>query len=94
MKGTQLFVVVNSRAARARAAWPRVSEALKEAGLSFDACEPSTPRETEEATRAALSAGSRTVAVVGGDGTLSAAACGYFTSCESLGEGESPRAVN
>ncbi|HKG14313.1 MAG TPA: diacylglycerol kinase family protein [Pyrinomonadaceae bacterium] len=94
MSGTQLFVVVNSRAARARAAWPRVQRALKDSGVSFDACEPSTPRETEEATRAALTQGSRTVAVVGGDGTLSAAASGYFGPCDSLAFGESPRAVN
>ncbi|HEV7891208.1 MAG TPA: diacylglycerol kinase family protein [Pyrinomonadaceae bacterium] len=94
MKGTQLFVVVNSRAARARAAWPRLRDALKDSGVRFDACEPSTPRETEEAARTALTRGFRTIAVVGGDGTLSAAASGYFESCDSLGEDESPRAVN
>ena len=94
MKGTQLFVVVNSRAARARAAWPRLRETLKDSGVLFEACEPSTPRETEEAARAALTEGFRTVAVVGGDGTLSAAASGYFEPFESLAEGEHPRAVN
>jgi diacylglycerol kinase (ATP) len=94
MNGTQLFVVVNNSAARARAAWPRVRDALKGAGVRFDAGEPSTPRETEDVTRAALTEGFGTVAVVGGDGTLSAAASGYFTPCESLVEGESPRAVN
>lgn len=94
MKGTQLFVVVNSRAARARAAWPRLRDALNASGVSFDACEPSTPRETEEAARAALTRGFRTVAVVGGDGTLSAAASGYFEPFESIAEDESPRAVN
>lgn len=94
MKGTQLFVVVNSRAARARAAWPRLRDALKDSGVRFEACEPSTPRETEEATRAALTEGFSTVAVVGGDGTLSAAASGYFEPCDSLAGGESPRAIN
>jgi diacylglycerol kinase family enzyme len=94
MSGTQLFVVVNSSAARARAAWPRVRDALKDSGVRFEASEPSTPRETEGATRAALTEGFRTIAVVGGDGTLSAAASGYFEPCESLAEGESPRAVN
>lgn len=94
MKGTQLFVVVNSRAARARAAWPRLRDALKDSGVSFEACEPSTPRETEEAARAALTRGFRTIAVVGGDGTLSAAASGYFEPCDSLAEDDSPRAVN
>ena len=94
MNGTQLFLVVNNAAARARAAWPRVREALDGAGIGFEAREPRGPRETEEATRAAVEEGFNTIAVVGGDGTLSAAASGYFTSCEALGEGESPRAVN
>jgi diacylglycerol kinase (ATP) len=94
MKGTQLFLLVNNSAARARTAWPRVRDALAGAGLRFEAQEPSTPRETEEATRAALTEGFSTIAVVGGDGTLSAAASGYFESCEALGEDESPRAVN
>src|SRR5919206_385961 len=94
MSGTQLFVAVNKSAARARAAWPRVRDALAGAGVRFGVGEPSTPRETEDATRAALKEGFDTVAVVGGDGTLSAAASGYFTPCESLAEGESPRAVN
>jgi diacylglycerol kinase (ATP) len=94
MKEVQLFVVVNHAAARARAAWPRVRDALARAGLGFEAHESSRPGETEEATRAALSSGFRTVAVVGGDGTLSAAASGYFGPCDSLAEGESPRAVN
>lgn len=94
MKGTQLFVVVNSRAARARAAWPRLRETLKNSGVLFEMCEPSTPRETEAATRAALTEGFRTIAVVGGDGTLSAAASGYFEPFESLAEDERPRVVN
>lgn len=94
MSGTQLFVVVNGRAARARGAWPRLKDALRDSGVSFEACEPSTPRETEEAARAALAEGFHTIAVVGGDGTLSAAASGYFEPLDSLAEGESPRAVN
>ena len=94
MKGTQLFVVVNKTAARARAAWPRVSESLARAAIRFEAHEPSMQGGTEEATRAAIEKGFRTVAVVGGDGTLSAAASGYFKSCEALDEGETPRAVN
>jgi diacylglycerol kinase family enzyme len=94
MKGTQLFLVVNNSAARARAAWPRVRDALAGAGLRFEAQEPSTPRETEEATRAALTEGFGTIAVVGGDGTLSAASSGYFEPCEALGEDARPRAIN
>ncbi|HST52585.1 MAG TPA: diacylglycerol kinase family protein [Pyrinomonadaceae bacterium] len=89
-----LFVVVNNAAARARLAWPRVREALTVAGVPFDAHESSRPGETEERTRAALAASFRTVAVVGGDGTLSAAASGYFEPCDGLAAGERPRAIN
>src|ERR1044071_673381 len=94
MKEAQLFVVVNHAAARARAAWPRVREALEGAGVAFEARESVRPGETEEAAREAFSSGFRTIAAVGGDGTLSAAASGYFEPCDSLAEGESPRAVN
>ena len=94
MSGTGLFVVVNNAAARARAAWPRVRGALGGAGIRFEASEPRGPRETEDAARAALAEGFRTIAVVGGDGTLSAAASGYFAPFETPAEGESPRALN
>ena len=89
-----LFVVVNNAAARARVAWPRVREALTSAGVRFDAHESSRQGETEETTRLALAEGFGTVAVVGGDGTLSAAASGFFESFDALAEGECPRAVN
>jgi diacylglycerol kinase (ATP) len=85
-----LFVVVNRAAARARRAWPPVREALAGAGLAFEAHESVLPGETERRTREALAAGFRTVAVVGGDGTLSAAASGYFHPLD----GATPRAVN
>ncbi len=94
MERAGLLLVVNKAAARARAALPRVKKALEDGGVRFESCEPSTPRETEEAARAAAREGFRTIAVVGGDGTLSAAASGYFTPLAALCEGESPRAVN
>ncbi|HEX8557002.1 MAG TPA: diacylglycerol kinase family protein [Pyrinomonadaceae bacterium] len=95
MSEPNLFVVVNHTAARAREAWPRVREALARAGVRFEAHESERPGETEGQTRAALRGGFETVAVVGGDGTLSAAAAGYFEPCEgSGGDDESPAAVN
>jgi diacylglycerol kinase family enzyme len=94
MSRAGLFVIVNNAAARARAAWPRVREALTREGVGFEAHESSRPGETEERTRASLDQGFETIAAVGGDGTLSAAAGGYFESCEGLREGEVPRAVN
>ena len=44
--------------------------------------------------RATLAGGFEMVAVVGGDGTLSAAAAGYFEPCAGLAVQESPRAIN
>lgn len=90
----RLFVIVNNAAARARGAWPRVREALARGGVRFDAHESVRPGETEERARAALAAAFETVAVVGGDGTLSAAASGYFEPCAGLAAGQTPRAVN
>ena len=89
-----LFVVINHTAARAREAWPRVRAELERARVRFEAHEAMHEGETEEHTRAAFAGGFETVAAVGGDGTLSAAASGYFEPCAGLSEGESPRAVN
>ncbi|HYY94734.1 MAG TPA: diacylglycerol kinase family protein, partial [Pyrinomonadaceae bacterium] len=62
--------------------------------VRFDAHESVRAGETEEAARVAVARGYTTVAVVGGDGTLSAAASGYFEPCAPLAPGELPRAVN
>jgi diacylglycerol kinase family enzyme len=97
-ESTRLFVIVNRAAARAREAWPRVRAELARGGVAFDAHESERPGETEEHTRAALSERYATVAVVGGDGTLSAAASGYFAlrdaNDDANDEGGEPRAVN
>lgn len=101
MSEAGLFVVVNHTAARARLAWPRVREALKGAGVSFEAHESTRPGETEARTRDALRQGFQTIAAVGGDGTLSATASGFFERLDSLNDGGDglddgvlPRAVN
>ncbi|HEX8115951.1 MAG TPA: diacylglycerol kinase family protein, partial [Pyrinomonadaceae bacterium] len=69
-------------------------EALERGGLRVEAHESNVQGETEERTRAALESGFETVAAVGGDGTLSAAANGFFETCAGLSEGSLPRAVN
>ena len=88
------LVVVNFNAARARRAWPGIREALARAGLRFDVDAPASPDATEPAVRRALREGYRTVAVVGGDGTLSAAARGFFeTTAAAESEPASPPSV-
>jgi diacylglycerol kinase (ATP) len=77
---TETFVIVNHSAARARAAWVEVRHALRSAGISFDAHEARAFGDARLSARDALAAGHRTIAVVGGDGTLSEVVNGFFAS--------------
>jgi diacylglycerol kinase family enzyme len=72
------FVIVNHSAARARAAWADVRRALGASGVAFDAHEAREFGDARQSARAALNAGYRTIAVVGGDGTLSEVVNGFF----------------
>ncbi len=82
----RLLVIINPVAARARREWARVAPVLAENGISFDAYETKRAGDAEGRAGAALRAGYPTIAVVGGDGTLSEAASGFF---ESYGETDS-----
>jgi diacylglycerol kinase (ATP) len=65
--------------ARARRAWPQIKLALTENRINFDAHETTCAGDATLRTRAALKREDyRTIAVVGGDGTLSEAASGFF----------------
>src|SRR2546421_566200 len=75
----ELFVIVNYKAARARRTWSIVQPALINMGLSFDAHEARHTGDAQARARVAVSEGYRTIAVVGGDGTLSEVAAGFFT---------------
>ena len=72
------LILINNVAARARRAWPVLREKLEAARIAFDAHETICRGDAEAQTRRALQAGYDTVAVVGGDGTLSEAASGFF----------------
>jgi diacylglycerol kinase (ATP) len=72
------LIVINNAAAKARKAWPIVRRTLKAANVSFDLHETTQPGDATTRTRGALRAGVNTIAVVGGDGTLSEAAQGFF----------------
>jgi YegS/Rv2252/BmrU family lipid kinase len=74
----ETFVVVNYNAARARAAWAQVRRALAESGVRFDAHEAREAGDAQKSAREALRAGYRTIAVVGGDGTLGEVVTGFF----------------
>jgi diacylglycerol kinase (ATP) len=74
----ETFVVVNYNAARARAAWTQIELALKASGVRFRAHEARQAGDAQSAAREALGAGYRTIAVVGGDGTLGEVVTGFF----------------
>lgn len=80
---TQPLIIVNNVAAKAKLAWPLVRAKLVAAGIQFDVHETATAGDATEKTRTALNAGRELIAVVGGDGTLSEAAEGFFEPFES-----------
>ena len=75
---TRTLVIINQRAARARRTWPQIKSTLLKNGISFDTHETTHAGDATTRARAALRNGYKTIAVVGGDGTLSEAASGFF----------------
>jgi len=84
------LIIINNAAAKARHAWPVVRKRLEDGGVEADSYETTKPGDATIQTRAALKAGVSTIAVVGGDGTLSEAAEGFFEFSEQLDELPSP----
>ncbi len=84
------LIIVNNAAAKARHAWPVVRSHLVEAGIEFDFYQTTKPGDATIQTRAALRNGVTTIAVVGGDGTLSEAAQGFFDFSERVTDLPSP----
>lgn len=84
------LIIVNNSAAKARRAWPVILRELKASGVDFDLHQTVQPGDATTATRAALRNGVTAIAVVGGDGTLSEAAEGFFEFSEQLTDPPSP----
>lgn len=84
------LIIVNSAAAKARQAWPTLREHLEAGGIAFDLHETTKPGDATTQTSAALRKGVTTIAVVGGDGTLSEAAQGFFEFSERVTDLPSP----
>jgi diacylglycerol kinase (ATP) len=78
----------------ARRAWPGIESVLKENGILFDSHVTKHAGDATDAARAALRAGYEIIAVVGGDGTLSEAAAGFFALDESHAIEDVPAAIN
>lgn len=79
-----LLIIINNAAAKARQAWPSVSDRLNASGVDFDFHETTGPGDATAKVQAALKSGITTIAVVGGDGTLSEAAQGFFQFADLL----------
>lgn len=79
-----MLVIINPLAAKARLAWPRIQGQLDAAGLEYQAYETTSAGDATTRVRAALTSGIESVVVVGGDGTLSEAAEGFFQFNDNL----------
>jgi diacylglycerol kinase (ATP) len=78
------LVILNHSAAKARKTWPAIKNALDRAGVDYRSHETTAPGDATTKTRAALKTGVDTVVVVGGDGTLSETAEGFFQFNDDL----------
>lgn len=72
------LVIFNNAAARVRSLWPHVERSLIESKINFEAHKTLHAGDATTRVREALKEGFETIAVVGGDGTISEAASGFF----------------
>lgn len=79
-----LLIIVNNVAAKARQSWPRIKNELDAAGVNYQTHHTDRPGDATLQTRAALKSGVQLIVVVGGDGTLSEAAEGFFQFNDNL----------
>jgi diacylglycerol kinase (ATP) len=85
-----LLIIINHSAAKARRLWPTIQNQLNAAGLQYNAYETEAPGDATIRTREALRSGVATIVVVGGDGTLSETAEGFFEFNDDLNVAPSP----
>ena len=78
------LIIINHSAARARRLWPTIRKQLDAARVEYQAYETQGPGDATIKTRAALRSGVESVVVVGGDGTLSETAEGFFEFNDEL----------
>lgn len=86
------LVIVNHVAAKARLVLPLVQSKLRQNKIEVDFHETTHAGDATVRTRAALEEGFETIAILGGDGTLSEAAEGFFEL--STGSAAMPQAIN
>jgi len=75
---SRTLVIINPLASAARRRWPEIKAALAHNNVHFELHETTHAGDAETIVRAALKEDYQTICVVGGDGTLSEAAAGFF----------------
>jgi diacylglycerol kinase (ATP) len=73
-----VLIIVNNVAAKARQSWPKIKSQLDAAGVDYKTHHTNQKGDATLQARAALKSGEQLIVVVGGDGTLSEAAEGFF----------------
>lgn len=73
-----MLIIINNVAAKARQSWPKIKSQLDAAGVDYQTHHTNRQGDATLKTRAALKSGVQLIVVVGGDGTLSEAAQGFF----------------
>lgn len=88
------LVIFNNAAARVRLLWPHVERSLTDSRINFEAHKTLHAGDATERVREALNEGFETIAVVGGDGTISEAASGFFEFPNNADDDEMPTHIN
>ena len=73
-----MLIIINNVAAKARQSWPKIKTQLDAAGVDYKVHYTNQKGDATVQTSVALKSGTQLVVVVGGDGTLSEAAQGFF----------------
>lgn len=79
-----MLIIVNNVAAKARQAWPKIKTQLDAAGVDYKVHYTNHQGDATVQTSVALKSGTQLIVVVGGDGTLSEAAQGFFEFNDNL----------
>ena len=80
----ELLIIINNVAAKARQSWPAIKNRLDADGVHYKTYQTERQGDATLQTRVALNSGVQLIAVVGGDGTLSEAAAGFFQFNDDL----------
>lgn len=85
-----MLIIVNKVAAKALQSWPTIKHELDAAGVSYKTYHTERKGDATLQARVALNAGEQLIVVVGGDGTLSEAAEGFFQFHDDLDQPPTP----